>query len=182
MATYNKDVAVTLLDRTIGELAIDTRIPTLIDMKIAYNNSAIPVFWLKTQITELFASMELPTGVDNERIEECARNIYHSHYSLNLLELLLFFAKCKMAHFGKFYGTSGPNQLMDMFNSFMTERNKSIAVAESKMTLQRIEERQSKNEYQEYQELKKRAQNGDMSAKKELNNLLIQFRNEKRNI
>lgn len=96
------------------------------------------VLWLKIQIDNLFDFFEQPLGVTQRAVEECAQLIISRYYYLNLFEIELFLAECKLN--GKFYGVTGCGQLLEYLRQYVIERNNDIGKIEDERNQQRREQ------------------------------------------
>lgn len=139
MAAYNPGLEHILLTKglTKGELANNQNAPSLAILKAAFGEP-VAIEWINTLIYDFVDYCEQQQGVENSKLEECAAFIMARYYYLNMAELLLFFAECKLCKFGRIYGTIGAMRIMEMLNDYISQRNEDMS---------RIEREQAQAKY-----------------------------------
>lgn len=167
MTDYNQDLQSRLLKigSTYAGLAKNDNIPTLGLLASTYGDET-PIEWLVIQFGSLNDFAEVRSKISNAQIYELANLVLSEYYYLNAAEILLFIGKFKMGYYGTFYGAIDPMKITCALIQYVNDRRIDIERYErEKYRLQRqkeIEERGSnKVSYQEYLELKKRAESGD---------------------
>lgn len=175
MTDYNQDLQSKMLKigSTYAGLAKNENIPTLGLLASTYGDET-PVEWLVIQFGSLNDFAEVRSKISNAQIYELANLVLSEYYYLNAAEILLFIGKFKMGYYGTFYGAIDPMKITSALIQYVNDRRIDIERYErEKCRLHRqkeIEERGSnKVSYQEYLELKKRAESGDEEAKRILN-------------
>lgn len=170
MADYNQDLQGKLIriGSTYAGLALNKNIPTLGLLASTYGDDT-PIEWLVIQFGSLNDFAETKTKISNGQIYELANLVLAEYHYLNAAEILLFIGKFKMGHYGTFYGAIDPMKITSALIQYIGERREDIERYEREQyRLQHEKEAQergnNKISYQEYLELKKRAENGDKQA------------------
>ena len=148
--------------------AFNSDTPTLELISAAYGRHNA-LNWINVQIN----SIDLYTQVKND-LNEYARNemseLILSHYGfLKLPEFMLFVVRFKLGIYGRFYGSFDPLYLCEALKKFRVDRNAELERIRIRNTQRAIEERASQipegyTSWAWYQEVKKRAEAGDIEA------------------
>lgn len=102
------------------EKAVMGDYPSLSEIRTAYGKD-FDVEWLVPQL----ADMSIFTGAKNiteMQQESLSRMISVEYENLKVTELLLFFHRFKAGHYGQFYGSFDPMQVMIALDKFIEER------------------------------------------------------------
>lgn len=131
--------------------------PTLVDIRRIWGNQCSET-WIEIQLRDLAEYSGAREKPNILQLEEAARMICEEFYYLKLSELMLFFARYKTGHYGKFYGSVDLMAITEALQEFKLWRFDEI---------NRIEERQATEKrmntpmhdpesltYDEWQELK----------------------------
>lgn len=113
----------------------------------------------------------MKSKIRNEQIYELAGLILAEYYYLNAAEILFFLARFKTGHYGTFYGAIDPMKITSGLIQYAEERRKDIDRYEREQyQLQREREIERRGNlrvsYAAYQEIRRRAEEGDPEAKK----------------
>lgn len=143
--------------------------PTIGDLSELYGYDAA-ILWLKTQILSLdFVSSTKQDADDNAVIEFCKLFVRRYKY-IRLTEFILFIGRFKVGQYGRFYGYFDALTIGDAFrNKFLRERSYEDERAERARIQQNIADRtfvppEGYSSLTWYQELKRRAAEGDEEA------------------
>lgn len=149
--------------------------PTLGTVTEAYGIDA-SIFWIKTQILSIdFYAGQKKEG-DINAINELAKNIAYKHTGVKVTEFELFVALFKSGEYGFFFGSFDPIFLGAAFKKYQTTtRQIHLDKLEREKNQREIEARrfippEGYSSLSWYQELKKRANDGDKEAINILNN------------
>ena len=172
MADYNPALQTKLLSigATHAGLAMNTSVPSLGLLASTYGDET-PVEWLVIQLDTLNGFAEVKSKINNEQIYELAGLILAEYYYLNAAEILFFLARFKTGHYGTFYGAIDPMKITSGLIQYAEERRKDIDRYEREQyQLQREREIERRGNlrvsYAAYQEIRRRAEEGDSEAKK----------------
>ena len=172
MADYNPALQTKLLSigATHAGLAMNTSVPSLGLLASTYGDET-PVEWLVIQLDTLNGFAEVKSKIRNEQIYELAGLILAEYYYLNAAEILFFLARFKTGHYGTFYGAIDPMKITSGLIQYAEDRRKDFDRYEREQyQLQREREIERRGNlrvsYAAYQEIRRRAEEGDSEAKK----------------
>lgn len=167
---YNPDLQFKLLrhNATHAELAMNTQIPSLGLLSASYGEET-PLEWLKIQFGSLNDFAGTSTKISREQLDELAWIFLSEYYYINAAEICLFLARFKAGKYGQFYGAIDPMKITAAMLSYVSERRKELRKQERKKQSQdreqEIADRNSRGiSYEQYLELKERAERGDQEA------------------
>nr|DAZ72504.1 MAG TPA: hypothetical protein [Caudoviricetes sp.] len=165
-AAFNPTAAARLPNNIDKVFNSDT--PTLLLVSEVYGREKA-IKWIEVHIN----SIDLYTQVKND-LNEGARNemanLILSHYGfLKLPEFMLFVARFKLGIYGRFYGSFDPLVLCEALKKFRIDRNEELERIRIRNAQRETEERavqipEGYTSWTWYQELKKRAEAGDLEA------------------
>lgn len=163
--TPNNQLIVIREYKRLGEISLNTRIPTLGVIGYVYGISTAAE-WVNIQILDYLKGCEQSIGVEGEDILKFSYSLVMLYPYINLNEFSYFLARCRVADFGHMYGVTGTNQLGGMFQKFIEERNASIRACENERErLRRENAPKPVNGLKAYlEEVKKKADAGDEDA------------------
>lgn len=95
--------------------------PTLTTVKFAYSQE-IAETWIMSQIEDLNDFCGVKNKASNTQMEDLSRMIIAECHYLKVSELMLFFYRFKLGHYGEFYGVVDPHKIMCSLNLFLKER------------------------------------------------------------
>lgn len=170
-SAFSKDWQMELLRNPVskGVLACNSNIPTLDNVAEAFDSvgAATVIKWLEIQVKDLCAYVERERVATEGILHECCARLFARYGYLNVLEVHLFLSECKGGVYGSFYGYFTPDKFMSMLNAYVRARDVSIEeVRIEDNRRRRAEEKNLVASYEEYLEIKKRAEEGDEEAKK----------------
>lgn len=155
------------------EKAYTSEIPCLIHVEQMYGTENM-VHWLKGQILALFGSSTSDDKGIADGISLFAQSFATQIKGFKLTELMLFFARYKSGKYDNSYTKFDARRIGNaFFKEFIPERNMELDKINNRRIQEEIEKRRftPPNGYSSlswYQELKKRAENGDKEAYKQL--------------
>jgi len=152
----------------IASLCYFAKSPTIAELQQEYGEN-VPIAWLMAQLHGLSEFSGVKDKMDGGTAEHTAFIITSNYYYLKVSEFLLFFHRFKAGRYGRFYGTVDPLIIADALIEFVRERNAAIDARDNQKHINELES-QKKNavKFKEYLEIKRRAENGDIQAKKQL--------------
>lgn len=99
--------------------------PTLVDIRRIWGNQCSET-WVEIQLRDLAEFSGAREKPNLLQLEEAARMICEEFYYLKLSELMLFFARYKTGHYGKFYGTVDLMAITETLQAFKLWRFQEI--------------------------------------------------------
>lgn len=171
--TYN-DIAVAF-NANIGNLLMNnvdktysTKAPTIGEIANAYGFDAA-ILWVKTQILTIDFYNSTKKEAEEAAMNELSSLIAYRYRNMHLTEFILFIARFKLGLYGKFYGAFDPIALGEALNKHSRDTAREFERAERDRLQREIENRRftppdGYSSLSWYQELKKRAQTGDIEA------------------
>lgn len=156
------------------EKAYTSETPYLIHIEQMHGSDSM-VHWLKGQILALFGSSTSDDKGIADGISLFAQTFAVEVKGFKLTELMLFFARYKAGRYDNSYTKFDARRIGNaFFKEFIPERNNELDAINRKKIQREIEERrftppEGYSSLSWYQELKKRAENGDEEAIKILN-------------
>lgn len=156
------------------EKAYTSETPCLIHIEQMHGSDSM-VHWLKGQILALFGSSTSDDKGIADGISLFAQTFAVEVKGFKLTELMLFFARYKAGRYDNSYTKFDARRIGNaFFKEFIQERNNELNAINRKKIQREIEERrftppEGYSSLSWYQELKKRAENGDEEAIKILN-------------
>lgn len=151
------------------ERAYMAQCPTLGEYGVLYGEEC-PAFWIRIQITALFGSSGSREKGMADGIKLFAESFAEMARNYKLSELMLFFARYKAGKYDNSFASFDPKRIGNaFFKEFLPERVYEVDKAERKRVQQEIEERrftppEGYTSLSWYQELRRRADNGDTMA------------------
>lgn len=124
---FNADYQIMVMEGypNIARATLDRRIPRLSVISMAFSrNTAIEFVY--EHLNVLLQNCEQQTAVPDIAWKQFARLFVAKYHYLNIFEVMYFFAQCRLAVYGPFYGTTGPNQLAEMAVKFIEDRSNSL--------------------------------------------------------
>lgn len=130
-----------LTQAEISTLCFFSETPTLSELKAAHGAN-IPTAWLLAQLYRVSEFCGAKEKMPVEVAERTAFIIYASYYYLKLTELILFFYQFSTGKYGRFYGTTDPQIILNALATFVCkERNPALERHENEEALkQRMQE------------------------------------------
>jgi hypothetical protein len=124
---YNPDYLITrckgMTIEDINTLCLFAETPTLSEIRATYGKNA-PIVWLMAQLNSLSEFCGAKEKMDVKTAERTAFIICTNYYYLKASELLLFFYKFSTGRYGRFYGTTDPQIILQALSTFVhTERD-----------------------------------------------------------
>lgn len=128
------------------------------------------ILWVKTQIMTIDFFSSTKKDGDEEAINELSSLIVYKYKHMYLTEFILFVSRFKLGLYGKFYGAFDPITLSEALDKHRKYAERECERAERNRLQQEIEMRrftppEGYTSLSLYQELKKRAENGDEEAR-----------------
>jgi hypothetical protein len=154
----------------------DKKVPTLIGLDKTFGPGSAKM-WLIPEIVDLNDRCGAKEKMTQQQIDACASAIstLYPYNTLRLTELMLYFFMLKGGSFGRFYGSIDPQFVTEKIGEFW----KKVHVKEwAKYEEQKFKEKRQIEwerrekyavSYEQYLEIKHKAESGDEEAKKLLN-------------
>lgn len=168
MVDYNPDLQSKLINAGIthSDIALNDKIPSLGLLRSTFGDTT-PIEWLKIQFGSLNDYAEQGIGISPGQLTELASLYLAEYFYLNTAEVCLFLARFKLGKYGQFYGSIGPMKIMSAMCAYSKERRRALNEHERTMKRKRQQERINNRtgiSFDEYVEIKKRADEGDEQA------------------
>lgn len=157
------------------EKAYTTDTPCLVHLEQAHGTDGM-VYWVKGQILALFGSSASDDKGIADGISLFASSFASQVKGYKLTELMLFFARYKAGKYDNSFTKFDARRIGNaFFKEFIPERNRELDRINNKRIQEEIENRRfippkGYTSLSWYQELKKRAENGDIEAENLLKN------------
>ena len=119
LSSFNPDVQRRICVNS--ELCMFGDYPTLATLRNGYGNNA-PVMWLIPQLHNLSEYCGCKEKLQGNPLEECASIIASEYHYLKVSEVMLFFYRFKLGHYGRFYGSVDPLVITTSLREFLQER------------------------------------------------------------
>lgn len=151
------------------EKAYTAECPTLMDYGSLYGKN-YPSDWIYLQVLALYGSSNNREKGTSDGILLFAQSFAQEVKNFKLSELMLFFARYKAGKYDNSYASFDAKRIGNaFFTEFVKERNRELDRITREQTQRQIEERrftppQGYSSFSWYQELKRRAQQGDEEA------------------
>lgn len=157
-----------LVNISISSLSLNDKIPTIGLIRGAYGDTAA-LEWLKTQFGSLNDYAENGIGINAFQIEELSWLFIQEYYYINVAEICLFLSRFKLGKYGQFYGAIGPMKIASAMKEFINDRRIAIESKEREKYCESMNQlpRGKQNgtiDYEQFLELKSRAESGDQEA------------------
>ena len=169
--SFSKKYSSDLSQNLVGNpgSAFDRRYPTLEDVAGIYGEKA-PEVWVETQITGLDAVSGLEKGASPEAIEDFSRIFARRYRYMRVSEILEFVALFKLGTYGKFYSFFDVMFVGNAFVQYLRDRSARIEQIIREKSNRRVDDAfgaipDGYTSLSWYNELKDRADRGDMHAK-----------------
>lgn len=162
--TFNPSVNARLLNKL--ESAYLSNTPTMRFVAEVFGEDQLAL-WLRAQINSIDRYNGTTVDADFESVGEMAQHFVRQYGSIKLTEFMLFVARFKLGFYGKFYGAFDPITLGSAFRLFLRERHKEITELEARKKARAKTDfvpPQGYTSYTWYQEVKRRAAQGDEEA------------------
>ena len=149
--------------------------PTLLDYGELYGRNC-PADWIYLQVLALYGTSNNREKGTADGILLFAQSFAQEVKNFKLSELMLFFARYKAGKYDNSYSSFDAKRIGNaFFTEFIKERNRELDRITREQTQQEIEQRRftppkGYSSYSWYQELKRRAEQGDEEAIKILSN------------
>lgn len=149
--------------------------PTLVDYEKIYGEG-VSADWIRIQVLTLFGASNCKDIGVADGIKLFAQSFAQEVKTYKLSELMLFFARYKAGKYDNSYASFDARRIGNaFFNEFRKERNNELDKINRERMQKEIEERrftppQGYSSYSWYQELKRRADEGDEEAIRILTN------------
>lgn len=162
---FSKDAQVVLLNHVETAYLSDTPTIGLVSETFGFDNAAL---WIQTQIMTIDFYNGTTTDGDYNSIKEMSMLFARMYGHIKLTEFLLFIARFKLGIYGKFYGSFDPIALGESFKLFLRGKAKEMTdIEHDKAAAYGSDWFKPPKGYSSltwYQELKRRASEGDEEA------------------
>ncbi len=154
--------------RTLAELAVNGGIPTLRLVGETFGHECVTQ-WLRVLLENLNAFAGQTVGLSDVQMLELAEIISAEYHWLNLAEMHVFFIRLKGGRYGTFYGSIDPMKITASLTLFVRERHRELAAHESELQRRSRTDRPAGRRagcvtYEEYLDIRRRADEGDEDA------------------
>ena len=167
MILVNPNVQQSVLGKRLGEISLDSNIPTL-GVLCKFYGKETATEWTYLQIMDFIYGCEQQKGEQDTDVYKFSETFVLMYPYINIYEFCYFLGSCRVGRWGQMYGVSGTNQLGGMFQKFLAYRKDCIFVCESEREQLRREQELASippNSYQLYLgELRKQAESGNEEA------------------
>lgn len=119
--------------------AYSDKSPTIGDLDRMYESSA-SALWVKTQLTGIDFVSSTKEDADMKVLAEFSNLFSRQYRGIKLTEFLLFVARFKLGHYGKFYGYFDMLTIGEAFKKFLRERDYEIDSIERRKNNQKRDE------------------------------------------
>lgn len=142
--------------------------PTLNEVRIGFGRN-VATTWLQIQLKNLNEYIGAKEKATDVQLHELAGIILNDYYYLKVTEMMVFLHDVKAGRYGDFYGTFDSVKLMTMMQKFLRVRIDEINIIEQKQNAekQNAEREQSRKNgvsFDEYLQIKQKAEQGDTEA------------------
>jgi hypothetical protein len=146
---------------TIGELALNTNIPSLAQIRSKFGTNQAKR-WLEIQLCTINDFVGSGKGMTEKQYEEISLLILGEYFFLNLAEFCYFVGKFKLGFYGEFYGAVDPLRITSALRSFIHERDENLFSEQRSINDKRMEEdiEKTKKNHISYEEYLRRKKKG----------------------
>lgn len=139
--------------------------PCLSVLRLAYGDN-IAETWMAIQLRDLSEFSGCRTKLSTEQIDNISKVIISMFGFLKVTEMMYFFLLFKSGKFGKFYGAVDGLVITEALQDFLKIRNERLCAYENE-DRERLDklERENTISYEEYEQIKVRAEAGDQEAR-----------------